>query len=30
MTSKECFRLFRETGKIVYYLEYVRLSRKGK
>ena len=27
MTKEECFRLFRETGKICYYLEYKRLSR---
>ncbi len=30
MTKEECFRLFRETGKIYYYLEYKRLSRKEK
>lgn len=28
MTKEEYFRLFRETGKICYYLEYKRLSRK--
>lgn len=30
MTKEECFRLFRETGKIEYYLEYKRLTRKEK
>ena len=30
MTSKECWRLFKETGKIIYYLEYKKLTRKEK
>ena len=30
MTKEECFRLFRETGKIEYYLEYKKLTRKVK
>lgn len=30
MTSKECFDLFKKTGKIEYYLEYKRLTRKEK
>ena len=30
MTSKECFNLFKKTGKIEYYLEYKRLARRGK
>mgnify|MGYP000102762497 FL=1 len=30
MTKEECFRLFRETGKIEYYLEYKKLTRKEK
>ncbi len=28
MTREECWRLFRETGKIEYYLEYKKLTRK--
>jgi len=28
MTKEECWQLFRETGKIEYYLEYKRLTRK--
>ena len=28
MTKKECWQLFKETGKIEYYLEYVKLARK--
>lgn len=28
MTREECWQLFRETGKIEYYLEYKRLTRK--
>ncbi len=30
MTSKEYFDLFKKTGKIEYYLEYKKLSRKEK
>ena len=30
MTKEECFRLFRETGKIEYYLEYKKLTRNEK
>lgn len=30
MNSKECFELFKKTGKIKYYLEYKRLTREGK
>lgn len=30
MTKNECWQLFKETGKIKYYLEYKRLSRKEK
>ena len=30
MTKNECWQLFKETGKIEYYLEYKRLSRKEK
>ncbi len=30
MTKEECWRKFKETGKIEYYLEYKRLSRKEK
>ncbi len=30
MTSKECWRLFKETGEIKYYLEYKKLARKEK
>ena len=30
MTKEECFRLFRETGKIEYYLEYKKLTRTEK
>ena len=30
MTKEECFRLFRETGKIEYYLEYKKLTRREK
>lgn len=28
MTKDECWQLFKETGKIEYYLEYKRLTRK--
>ena len=28
MTKEECWHLFKETGKIEYYLEYKRLTRK--
>ena len=28
MTRKECWELFRETGKIEYYLEYKKLTRE--
>ena len=30
MTKEECFRLFKLTGKIEYYLEYKKLTRKEK
>lgn len=30
MTRKECWQKFCETGKIEYYLEYKKLSRKEK
>ena len=30
MSKEDYFRLFRETGKIEYYLEYKKLSRKEK
>lgn len=30
MTIKECWQKFRETGKIEYYLEYKKLTRKEK
>ena len=30
MTKEEAFRLFRETGKIEYYLKYKELARKEK
>ena len=30
MTKDECWQLFKETGKIEYYLEYKQLSRKEK
>ena len=28
MTKEECWLLFKQTGKIEYYLEYKRLARK--
>ena len=28
MTREEYWRLFKETGKIEYYLEYKKLTRK--
>ena len=28
MTKEECWSLFKETGKIEYYLEYKKLTRK--
>mgnify|MGYP007101968965 CR=1 FL=1 len=28
MTKEECWRLFKETGKLEYYLEYKKLTRK--
>jgi len=28
MTKDECWQLFKQTGKIEYYLEYKRLTRK--
>ena len=28
MTKKECWNLFKETGKIEYYLAYKELTRK--
>lgn len=28
MTKEKCWQLFRETGKIEYYLEYKKLTRK--
>ena len=30
MTKDECWQLFKKTGKIEYYLEYKRLTRKEK
>lgn len=30
MNSKDYFNLFKKTGKIEYYLEYKKLSRKEK
>ncbi len=30
MTKEEYFKLFRETGKIEYYLEYRKLVRNEK
>ncbi len=30
MTKEECWQLFKKTGKIEYYLEYKRLTRKEK
>lgn len=29
MTKEEYWYLFKKTGKIEYYLEYKKLSRKG-
>jgi hypothetical protein len=29
MTKEEAWQLFRATGKIMYYLEYKRMCRKG-
>lgn len=28
MTREECWRKFKETGKIEYYLKYKKLTRK--
>ena len=28
MTKEKCWQLFKETGKIEYYLEYKKLTRK--
>ena len=30
MKSKDYFELFKKTGKIEYYLEYKKLTRKEK
>ena len=30
MTKEECWQLFKKTGKIKYYLEYKKLTRKEK
>lgn len=30
MTKEDYFRLFRKTGKIVYYLKYKKLVRKER
>jgi len=30
MTKEECWQKFKETGKIEYYLEYKKLTRKEK
>ena len=30
MTKEECWQLFKKTGKIEYYLEYKKLTRKEK
>ena len=30
MTSKDYFELFKKTGKMEYYLEYKKLTRKEK